>query len=47
MGDIGIINTIFPGLTLFPNGLRTEAAEIILEGEEKALVPLANIEVIG
>jgi len=47
MGDIGTVNTIFPGLSLFPNGLRTEAAEIILEGEEKALVPLANIEVIG
>ena len=51
MGDIGTVNTVFPGLTLFPNGLRTEAAEILLEGEEKALekalVPLANIEVIG
>ena len=47
MGAIGMVNTIFPSSIRFPSGLQTEAAEIILEDEEKAVVPLANIEVLG
>ena len=44
---IGTIQTLLPGLTPLPSGLRAPSAEIELEGEEKAVVPLANIEVLG
>lgn len=47
LGVIGTVNSFLPGLTRFPNGLRAEAVEIVLEDEEKAVVPLANIEVLG
>jgi len=46
-GAIGTVNAILPGLTRFPSGIQVEAAEVLLENEEKAVVPLANIEVLG
>ncbi len=47
MGTVGMVNAIFPSSTRFPSGIQTEAAEIIFEDEEKVVVPLANIEVLG
>lgn len=44
---IGTIQKLLPGLTPLPSGLRAPSAEIELEGGEKAVVPLANIEVLG
>lgn len=45
-GGIGTIIEIRPGLTPMPSGITVPAAEVQLEGGEKALVPLANLEVI-
>lgn len=47
IGKIGIINTLLPGMTRFPSGLQTAGAEIALGNNEKVVVPLANIEVLG
>ncbi|MBW8010213.1 MAG: hypothetical protein FVQ83_03075 [Chloroflexi bacterium] len=41
------ITFVQPGLTRFPSGLRAAAANVELEDGEKAVVPLANIEVLG
>jgi len=46
-GAVGTVEAILPRMTRFPNGLQAEACEVILEDEEKAVVPLANIEVLG
>ena len=46
-GKIGIINNLLPGMTRFPSGRQTSGAEIALGNNEKVLVPLANIEVLG
>jgi hypothetical protein len=46
-GAVGTVNTLLPGLTRFPSGLQVEASEILLEDGEKAVVPVANIEVLG
>jgi len=46
-GAVGTVNAILPGLTRFPSGLQVEATEVLLESGEKAVVPLANIEVLG
>lgn len=47
LGAIGTILILIPGLTSLPNGLQAASAEIELEGGERAVVPLANIEVLG
>jgi hypothetical protein len=47
IGAIGTIETLLPGLTRLPSGLRATSANIELEGGEKMVVPLANIEVLG
>lgn len=44
---VGAVSRLLPGFHRFPNGLRHAAVEIELEGQEKAVVPVANIEVIG
>jgi hypothetical protein len=44
---IATITFVQPGLTRFPSGLRASAANVELEDGEKAVVPLANIEVLG
>ncbi|MQC27272.1 MAG: hypothetical protein DWG76_07475 [Chloroflexi bacterium] len=46
-GEIGEITALLPGSTLFPSGLRAKAAEIALSKRGHALVPLANLEVLG
>ena len=46
-GTVGSVETILPGVTRLPSGLKVEAAEVLLEDGEKAVVPLANIEILG
>jgi len=45
-GMTGKINSLEPGLQVFPSGLRAKAAEINLENGENVLLPIANLEVI-
>lgn len=45
-GKVGTIERLL-GVVRFPNGLRVEAAEVSLGEEDRALVPLANLEILG
>jgi hypothetical protein len=45
-GKVGTIARLL-GVVRLPNGMRVETAEVTLSDEEKALVPLANLEVLG
>ena len=45
-GRVGTIERL-PGVVRLPYGLRVEAAEILLGEAERALVPLANLEILG
>ncbi len=45
-GKIGIITEVLPGNTVLPNGLAAQVAQVQLEGDESALVPLANLELL-
>lgn len=45
-GKVGTIERLL-GVVRMPNGLRAEAAEVILSDEDSALVPLANLEILG
>jgi len=46
-GQIGTLEHLLPGKQTLPSGIQTQAAQVRLENEEKALVPLANLEVIA
>ncbi|MCB2178711.1 hypothetical protein KQH61_04790 [bacterium] len=45
-GKVGTVQAL-PGKVRMPNGLHADAVEIIFDDEEKVLVPLANIEILG
>ena len=44
---VGAVNMLLSEPYRFPNGLRHQAVEVVFEQEEKVIVPVANIEVIG
>jgi hypothetical protein len=46
-GAIGEITALPPSASLFPSGIRVQGAEIALSEGGEALVPLANLEVLG
>jgi hypothetical protein len=45
-GKIGRIIQVRQGLTVLPNGVRAPAADVALDAETRAVVPLANLDVI-
>jgi hypothetical protein len=46
-GQIALLMAIRPGLSMLPNGLRAHCADVRLENGTVALIPLANMEVVG
>jgi hypothetical protein len=45
-GMIGALQTIRPGMTVFPNGVKAQAGDIQLENGDNVVVPLENLEVL-
>lgn len=45
-GLIGTLTALPSGFSILPNGLKTQVAEIDLEGGDHVVVPLANLEVL-
>jgi len=45
-GKVGTIERLL-GIIRLPNGMRVETAEVALSDDEKVLVPLANLEILG
>ncbi|MFZ5821709.1 MAG: hypothetical protein ACOYYJ_17565 [Chloroflexota bacterium] len=46
-GAIATLLNLRSGLTTLPSGLRAPVAEVQVEGGDQALVPLANLEIVG
>jgi hypothetical protein len=46
MGQTGILQTLLPGLTVLPSGIKAQAAEIRLENGDNVVVPLVNLDVL-
>ncbi len=46
-GKIATVETIHPGLTMFPSGIRAAAARVRIEDEGNLDVPLTNLEILG
>jgi len=46
LGYIGTIDTVIPGMTRLPSGLRVQVANIRLENNELLKVPLTNFEIL-
>ncbi len=46
-GQVGEISALLPSSTLFPSGIRAAAAEVALRQGGAAVLPLANLEVLG
>ena len=46
-GEVGTLVKLTPGLVTLPSGLRSRAGEVKLENDEKILVPLVNLEIVG
>jgi len=44
--QIGTIARLLPGMQVFPSGVQGRAAEVRLEDGNKAILPLANLEVL-
>ena len=45
-GQTGIIDHIYPELVTLPNGLRTTATEVLLEANQKVIIPLVNLDML-
>jgi hypothetical protein len=45
-GEAGSLAALPPGLSVFPNGLRTPAARVTLASGENVVIPLANLEIL-
>jgi hypothetical protein len=45
-GRLGIVQASINGLSTLPNGLRTIAAAVKFSNNEKAIIPVANLEII-
>ena len=45
-GRVGKIESLLPGLTLLPGGLRATAARVIFGENSREIIPLANLDVI-
>lgn len=46
LSQIGILKEVHTGLTTLPNGIRTQAGDVILESGETILLPLVNLEIL-
>ena len=46
-GRVGKIESLLPGFTLLPNGLRVNAARVLFGEDSREIIPLANLDLIS